>query len=126
MSFQSIIIRKFVSGLIKEGIKALPFLLQEAQQIMEEWKSKVDWKENEIKTLHGVVDYDRKMFFVYIFQINPDEQDESKKISVSRVWHKMDLKPYFNQLINLDEKKVMNVIDEKVKLITDGKEEKKV
>lgn len=107
---------------VKEATLSLPLLLQEANKKINSWKESVTWQPGEIQTLHACIDYDRQLFLVYIFRINEDEQQENKKISVSRIFYKLDLSAYFNDMANVNEQKILSFVNEKIKLLT-GKNE---
>lgn len=124
--FQRVILRKFAFMLVSKGVKHLPLALSYVQDELAKWKTKVDFQDGEIKSLFPVIDYDRKKFFIYIFRINENET-ENKKISVSRVVLKYDLKQYFDAIVGADEKTALKFVDEKVTFLLDqhGEEEKK-
>lgn len=130
-NFKRAVIRKIVKTLSRFGIiddlvtvahESIPLLFQEAEKKIMSWKKDIVFEPGEIESLQAVINYEQKIFYVYIFRVNENEPDENKKISVSRVIYRYDLKPYFNEATIITKEKILSFVNEKIKMLTDGSE----
>lgn len=115
--FEIFFLKKLLNRLIDEGAKHLPLLFKQVDDIIKTWESEVEFREHEIKQLFQVVDWKRKKVYFMIYKI------ENGKLELSRVHKEYEFNEYL-QIENIKADKIKELINDSLKQLTDGSEEK--